>query len=408
MQGDKLTHAIGAIVEVIESLDHRDVLHLVCYGSAVVTVFENAGLANRQALIQQVKAIKTEGCTNLWGGVERGAELLLKHRQPEFTSRLFLFSDGLVNEGIQDKELIQKKVAEELYDRDCIQVSAFGLGKDFDEELMKGIADSGNGAYFFIEGANSIPAFVEFALKSILKMVGMDAVVQIRGINSGLVVKFYGHHDVIKGARLGDLRSDNVRSLLMHMEVRGDVGADVVEQEVLRCELSYQKPASNGTGELESEKVPVVVKVKFTNDAAEVENGRSAEVRVKMVVQETAEIDKQLVKLMDNQDDDDDDDNDDDDGEDEEEDGEEEKSEEEEESKRKRSPKNKEAISLQQKQIRLFEEVLDIDNQLLGGQNKIASLLALAREGLKKLKKEGVTKKARKEVHHRAYAKSRG
>jgi len=111
--------------------------------------------------------------------------------------------------------------------------------------------------------------------------------------------------------------------------------------------------------------------LKFTEDAHELECNKSAEVTVQVVVQETAEIDKELVRLMDK--------------------------------------KNiKKAIEVQERQIKLLEGVVDMDTNLLAGQNKVAELLKLAREGLKKLKIEGVTKNAQKEVHHREYMKTRG
>jgi len=315
-------------------------------------------------LIEKVKEIKLDGSTNLWGGVEQGAKLLVKHRKSGYVSRLFLFSDGLVNHGLTNKAAIMSKVGQELYEQEGILVSAFGLGADFDEELMKGIAENGNGAYFFIEGSNSIPTFVAFAIKSLLKNVGTDAVLKVRGVNSGLVIKFHGHHDVMKGARLGDLQEDNVRSILCQIEVRGDVKED--EQEVMQCDLVYQKK-----GDMQEIIITVPLVIKFTEDASEVEKNRSPKVTVQLVVQETAQIDREMVKLIDEN-------------------------------------KKKKAIELQEKQIKLLEGVEDMDNNILGGAHKISALLKQARTQLERLKKEGASKEVRKEAHHREYEKSRG
>jgi len=53
--------------------------------------------------------------TNLWGGLERGAQLVTQHAEKGFTKRVFLFSDGLVNEGVKDKKVILEKTASEIY-----------------------------------------------------------------------------------------------------------------------------------------------------------------------------------------------------------------------------------------------------------------------------------------------------
>jgi len=49
-----------------------------------------------------------------------------------------------------------------------------------------------------------------------------------------------------------------------------------------------------------------------------------------------------------------------------------------------------------------------MDNNLLGGVNKIAGLLKQARTGLERLKKEGASKEVRKEAQQREYEKCRG
>ncbi len=62
---------------------------------------------------------------------------------------------------------------------------------------MKSIAESGSGSYFFIEGSGDIPRFVAFALKGILKLVGSDTFLTLRGLNNAIVTKIYGHSETL-------------------------------------------------------------------------------------------------------------------------------------------------------------------------------------------------------------------
>jgi len=274
---------------------------------------------------------------------------------------LFLFSDGLVNQGEKNKDKILSNVAN-LYEKSSIQVSAFGIGADFDEELMKGIAEKGIGAYFFIDNADSIPTFVEFALKFIQQMVGVDATLKVRGVNSGLAKKFHGGHDLLKGAKLGDLRADNVRTLMVKMEV--SPRAEIESEKIMECELTYTKSGQ-----------PMVVSqalwVNFTNNSEEVVENEHPEVKVWTVLQKSAKIDKALIGAME-------------------------------------SDNAEESIKLQKKQISLLEEVVEIDMEKLAGRNKITELLEKAKNELEKLEQEGVTKNAQKEAHHRYYLVRRG
>lgn len=113
--GHKLSNAKKAIIKVIEALGSEDVLHLVVYGSSVETIFQNSNpAAEREGLIARVKSVKTEGMTNMYAGLDRGAEVVSNYTKSGYTNRIFLFSDGLVNEGVTDKREIYKFIAEVL------------------------------------------------------------------------------------------------------------------------------------------------------------------------------------------------------------------------------------------------------------------------------------------------------
>jgi hypothetical protein len=120
-------------------------------------------------------------------------------------------------------------------------VSAFGLGKDFDENLMKNIAEHGSGAYFFIEGSAAIPSFVEFALKGLFKLVGTDSAIKMRGFNGAVVTKIFSHADPVKPYKFDDLKQNDRRSVVCELQVTPSAQPS---EEVLQWELEY-KPAAN-------------------------------------------------------------------------------------------------------------------------------------------------------------------
>jgi len=360
---NKLTCAKEAIVKVIEGLSADDVLSFVVYGSDVTTIFENESLKpeRKQALIDKVNAVPTSGMTNLWGGLEQGARLVTAHSRQGYTKRVFLFSDGLVNEGITDKKKILDMTAKEIYTEQDVKVSAFGLGDDFDEELMKGLAEYGCGAYFFIEGSSTIPQFTTFALKGLFKLVGTDALLSIRGKNGGIVKQIYGHEDLLKPYKLDDLVQDNERKVICDLDVTPNAAAE--SEEVLHYELSYR--AANETSEDNRVKIEGTVNMAYVDRAEDIV--KNNEVFVQIVIQQTAGIDKELVGLIDR-------------------------------------GNLKEALALQEKQIGLFKSILELDE---GGVNRVAGLLKQAEAALEDLKKEGLSKGNRKKAHHREYMKRR-
>jgi Mg-chelatase subunit ChlD len=108
----KLKNAKLAIKKVVEALGEEDILHLVLYGSEIEVAFQNANVKEKQALLSRVDQVVTEGMTNMYAGLDKGAQVVKEYSKKGYTNRIFLFSDGLVNEGITDKRRIYHHISE--------------------------------------------------------------------------------------------------------------------------------------------------------------------------------------------------------------------------------------------------------------------------------------------------------
>lgn len=247
MEGDnKLTFAKRAISSVLNLLHDDDIVHLIAYDTEVTIIFENARASTRQFLHPLVDQIETNGSTNLSGGIEMGANLLDKYAHPGFSRRMFVFSDGQANVGLKTRAELTGLVAE--YNRKGIITDSFGIGADFDAEIMKGIADTGGAKFFFLESAQVIEPLVTRALMSVFKVCGSQARLIIRGKNGAIVTKIWGHENIAAGASLGDLHSDNLRSILCDFTVPAAGNKDDSSVETLVYELRYHRP-NDITGE---------------------------------------------------------------------------------------------------------------------------------------------------------------
>jgi len=281
---------------------------------------------------------------------------------------------------VKDKATIIEMTEKSIYTELDIKVSAFGLGNDFDEEIMKGISDKGRGSYFFIEGSKAIPQFVGIALKGILKLVGSDAILRIRGLKGSVVSKIYGHKDLVKGAELGDLSQDDTRRVVCELEVKPTGGEK--EEEITSYTLKYRcvrkksheelpehgekgESAEMELDETNYDTIEGVVKVRISESAEEVEASKNKEVHVAVVVKQTAEMDEEMLDLI-------------------------------------KRGQVKNAITLAEKQIEALTAVKDLD---IDGKQHVAELLKQANDTLATLKTQGATAKAKKEIHHRGYMK---
>lgn len=292
MYGPKLDNAKVAVLKMIHNLHANDTVHFVCYGSTAVTIFENKSPQDKTALVEMVRKVRTEGCTNLSGGLQQGAALLHKYRQPGFSNRMFLFSDGLANEGETSQKDIAKMVSA-LKNKHQIRVDSFGIGDDFEPTMMKNIAERGSGSFYYIESAEIIPELVGKALEGLLELVGQDALLRVRGTGAGIAKQIYGKGctSLIQGVRIGDLHQNDVTSQLVELQV---CPVQTGEQVVLSWELSYLPQPGQAATVLKGTMTVVAV-----DDAtAMVAEEDDQNVKDAMVLQEAAESDLRIQDLI--------------------------------------------------------------------------------------------------------------
>ncbi|WNG22876.1 VWA domain-containing protein [Cystobacter fuscus] len=155
MRGQKLADARRAARMLVERLEPGDRLALVHYGSDVrVYPSEEVTPRSRERMISFVDSIEDEGATNLSGGLEAGAEALRPHVKDYRVSRIILLSDGEPTEGIVDEAHLGRLAAD--YQREGIAVSGLGVGEQFNERLMRGLAEQGGGFYGYLQDSERL------------------------------------------------------------------------------------------------------------------------------------------------------------------------------------------------------------------------------------------------------------
>jgi Ca-activated chloride channel family protein len=155
MRGQKLTDARRAARMLVERLEPGDRLALVHYGSDVrVFPSELMTAEARERMLAFVDAIEDQGATNLSGGLEAGAEALRPHVRDFRVSRIILLSDGEPTDGIVDEASLGRLAAD--YQRAGIAVSGLGVGEQFNERLMRGLAEQGGGFYGYLQDSERL------------------------------------------------------------------------------------------------------------------------------------------------------------------------------------------------------------------------------------------------------------
>jgi Ca-activated chloride channel family protein len=154
MGGEKIEEARRSIVRMLREMRDDDEVAVVRYASDAELIQPLARVGKvREALISRVEALAANGGTNIPAGLSMGIGALADARKGR-VRRVVLASDGL-DSGRANSETIARGSAER-----GITISSMGIGLDFDEGYMGGVAQAGHGNFAFVKDGASLAGFL--------------------------------------------------------------------------------------------------------------------------------------------------------------------------------------------------------------------------------------------------------
>ena len=148
MSGTKLEVARESASRLVDHLRSEDRIAAVTYDDEIDVLFPLSPPS--RGLRSLIDRIRPGGSTNLYGGWLTGAKLLAGG------GRVILLSDGLANAGRYQDALQLSQHAKRSYERYGVSTSTIGIGDDYDEALMAGMAREGAGAHYYAHNSESI------------------------------------------------------------------------------------------------------------------------------------------------------------------------------------------------------------------------------------------------------------
>ncbi|AUB80858.1 TIGR02452 family protein [Candidatus Thiodictyon syntrophicum] len=231
MGGDKWPRACEAALTAIERLGPRDRVALVVFDDHIDTLLPltAAGTEARRAAADALGGVGPRGSTNLGEGWLTACGLIGREATNERLRRCFVLTDGQANVGIVDPAELAQHAGQLL--QLGIRTSTFGVGNDYNEELLGALADAGGGAVRDIANAAGIPSAIAQELGDALEVVYADSRVQLAW-QADLAVAVMGPWPVTPSdhaliIRTGDLVSEQVLDLLVSLRFpAGNKNAD--------------------------------------------------------------------------------------------------------------------------------------------------------------------------------------
>jgi len=173
----KIEFVRDAAHRLVDQLQSGDRFALVTYDDRVDVpipseAFEDRGFAHRV-----IDGIRPGGATNLGGGLAEGFRQVRRRFDPEGLNRVLLLSDGLANRGVTAPDELSRSAAAE--GESGVSVTTFGVGSEFNEDLLSGLAESGRGTYYYIDRAQRIPEMLAREFSTLQSVYASDVEITI-------------------------------------------------------------------------------------------------------------------------------------------------------------------------------------------------------------------------------------
>jgi len=234
MAGDKLAAARDAAAMLVQRLHPTDTVSVVAYDDEVITVAEPATGETQATLPNQIQHIQAGGSTNLSGGWLRGRELVARGKREGGVNRIVLLTDGLANAGITEPDKLLG-----LCRNACgtgITTTTIGFGADYDEKLLRGMADAGGASTWYIERPDQAADVFTEELEGLLTLCAQTVSAEIRPSDAVTLTAIrhqYPTTTLGSGAarlEIGDIYAREPKSVLVEffvpalLDEKGDVG----------------------------------------------------------------------------------------------------------------------------------------------------------------------------------------
>lgn len=257
MSGVKIVRARDASRALVQALGPEDRLAIVEFSSSASVLVEStpATPQARSRALEAIQAIEPMGGTNMSAAFAAAAPQLARGAARGRVNKVFLASDGQANEGISERGALLQLARRELAGA---TLSSFGIGDDYDEDLMSALAAQAGGRARYIASPEILPAAFRAELNRASSLVARDVRVRVSGLSGASVQGVLGFEPEGGWVRLPDFAAGEERRLFVKLTVpRGKGLLDLAS-----IDLSFQ--GANGAPQHAS----AVAKATFTADAS--------------------------------------------------------------------------------------------------------------------------------------------
>ncbi len=179
MAGAKMDNARSAALALVDRLSNGDVVGLYSFADEAqermaLTPLSQGG---RASFASAVSMLAPAGGTNLFDGMRAGEKAVFAAPATHPVKRVVLLSDGKANVGPSSPDVLGALAARGA--EHGIQVTAVGVGLDYDESTLNALADRSNGRLYHMSEPRELTAILQQEMGLLRATAATDAFVDI-------------------------------------------------------------------------------------------------------------------------------------------------------------------------------------------------------------------------------------
>ena len=185
---DRIDELKKSLIGFVGSLRPNDIASLIIYDSEAEMLIGAGKMQGRtQEFVDQINQVQADGYTNMYKAMIMGYEEILKNKVAKGTNRLILLTDGYDE---NEPKVVVAKSKE--YNAKGIELSAIGVGTDYNQALLKLLATHGGGLFQHVGNSVDLQETFKHELAGMLYPVARDVSVEITYNNKIVFKELYG------------------------------------------------------------------------------------------------------------------------------------------------------------------------------------------------------------------------
>ena len=194
MSGEKIDLVKKSLIILVKMMDKDDRLSLIIFSNDSEILFDLDYMTDERKndVISIINNIKVRDYTNILSGLENAVEILKKiqkEKNDKRASSILLLSDGCDNYSFNYNALSSK--FKKLYKNKNLNftLNTFGYGNDHDPKMMNGLANLGDGSFFFVEDYKKVAEYFVTVLGGCVSIISKNVKINIKLLDENCQIK---------------------------------------------------------------------------------------------------------------------------------------------------------------------------------------------------------------------------